>query len=164
MPVWPVLIQGWQYECCGEPFAVGDRVAWTLTLAEDDFGLPAAVSQLQGRLVPVAPDDGQPPGIAVAVGGLAVWRRGGETTNGVVRLRGLLLEDHHGSVPEALPSTHGVVRRMRVVTRSGRSTGGTWEPAPQPAELRDVDAVPSSFASGEEAVEAGLLVDLDVAP
>jgi hypothetical protein len=33
-----VWMDGWQMECCGEPFNVGDHVAWTLASVEDkDF-------------------------------------------------------------------------------------------------------------------------------
>jgi hypothetical protein len=30
-----VRVDGWQMECCGEPFAVGSAVWWTLAVASD---------------------------------------------------------------------------------------------------------------------------------
>jgi hypothetical protein len=35
MPTWPVHVQDWQHECCGEPFGIGDRVRWTLVLTDE---------------------------------------------------------------------------------------------------------------------------------
>ncbi|WP_369693106.1 DUF6578 domain-containing protein, partial [Streptomyces luteocolor] len=28
MALWNVMYDDWQMECCGEPFGVGDEVAW----------------------------------------------------------------------------------------------------------------------------------------
>ena len=47
----PVVVEGWQYECCGEPPAVGDRVAWRLVLQQPAWGeaavdLPVTVEPL----------------------------------------------------------------------------------------------------------------------
>jgi hypothetical protein len=74
-----VQVEGWQQECCGEPFAVGDRVEWMLRAVTtpagpeyvedhhggDDGGDPPTVA---GRIVgieslhqPVAPAPGQRP-------------------------------------------------------------------------------------------------------
>jgi hypothetical protein len=32
MSMWPVFLAKWQIKCCGEPFGVGDAVAWRLSL------------------------------------------------------------------------------------------------------------------------------------
>jgi len=32
-----VVYDGWQYDCCGEPFKVGDNVTWISTAYEDSF-------------------------------------------------------------------------------------------------------------------------------
>jgi hypothetical protein len=34
MSVW---VEGWQMQCCGKPFEVGSRVAWTLVPVDADF-------------------------------------------------------------------------------------------------------------------------------
>ncbi|WP_436493576.1 DUF6578 domain-containing protein [Actinokineospora sp. HUAS TT18] len=34
-----VFYEAWQMECCGDPFQVGDTVAWTLTPADLPFDL-----------------------------------------------------------------------------------------------------------------------------
>ena len=41
----PVVVEGWQYECCGEPPAVGDRVVWRLVLRAVRGGRPPWTSR-----------------------------------------------------------------------------------------------------------------------
>jgi hypothetical protein len=43
MTVW---IDGWQMQCCGEPFRLGSQVAWTLGAADPDW-LEAMLGALQ---------------------------------------------------------------------------------------------------------------------
>ncbi|RFU82381.1 hypothetical protein DY218_33320 [Streptomyces triticagri] len=45
-----VLYEGWEMECCGEPFSVGDEVDWELSLIPDEAGWPAdALSEVDGE-------------------------------------------------------------------------------------------------------------------
>ncbi len=34
----PVFVQGWQVECCGARFSVGDEVSWGLAFTDEDAG------------------------------------------------------------------------------------------------------------------------------
>jgi hypothetical protein len=105
-PVYRVLLDDWQLQCCGEPFAVGDEVAWRLMLvthtsdpdkfrvtltgsAADVHGEAARVRAVRaGGLTAMIPSDSHPP------------------------FSGVLFEDHHADVPSWLPATHGTVVRM----------------------------------------------------
>ena len=42
MTAWPVIVERWQYECCGRPVAIGQSVEWTLALRADSPGLSEA--------------------------------------------------------------------------------------------------------------------------
>ncbi len=35
-----VWIDGWQQECCGDPWSIGSTVSWTLAEADDDYLAP----------------------------------------------------------------------------------------------------------------------------
>ncbi len=73
VPLWPVVVQAWEWECCGEPLAVGDEVAWTLLLREPgDEALPFA------EVVPDAltPDEHDGPGHVLRLGALTAWAPG----------------------------------------------------------------------------------------
>ncbi|MGX1545073.1 DUF6578 domain-containing protein [Streptomyces adustus] len=52
MGLWHVFYPGWQMECCGTPFAVGDEVSWQLLLerADDlaDGGGPGLLTEVTG--------------------------------------------------------------------------------------------------------------------
>ncbi|MDQ6914606.1 MAG: hypothetical protein M3155_02195 [Actinomycetota bacterium] len=163
-------VQDWQIDCCGDRFAVGDEVEWTLMLAPEDSSWdwpPEIAVELEpteqrearhelgewGRIVTVAGTE-----VAVPDYGDASQQR----------LRGILIEDHHGTVPDDLVATCGVVRRIRVVRQEFHSTGhqagcqisGT-------VALRDVDRVPDAFldrrpADGPHLVEVGVLADLEL--
>ncbi len=159
MPVWPVLVQSWEWECCGAWFAVGDRVAWTLLLD------PRRTDEVP--LAEVAPDAVEPgehdgPGHVVRAGGLTAWIPGAR-----VPPRALLVADRHDGVPLDLPHTQGTVRRIRVVATRLRPSATRLrglEGVPGTTTLRDVDRLPALFASpvGEGVVERGAVVDLEV--
>ncbi|MFG2947696.1 DUF6578 domain-containing protein [Streptomyces adustus] len=51
MGLWHVFYPGWQLECCGTPFAVGDEVSWQLLLERaDDLldGRPGLLTEITG--------------------------------------------------------------------------------------------------------------------
>jgi len=152
--VWAVLVKAWEWECCGEPFAVGDAVAWKLLVdPRRDEELPAAA------LVPDATAPGAhegQPGHVLRCGALTAWAPGEE-----VPRRGLLVADRHGEVPDDLPATGGTVRAIRVVAHEVRpspAVPGSLERVPRTTVLRAVRVLPAAFAS----VERGALVDLEV--
>jgi hypothetical protein len=163
---WPIFVEGWQHECCGEPFAVGDRVRWDLALVAGTPGLEIAEVELGGAQVErVDWSDGGRERVDLRLGGLHVgWEgeRGGER-------RGLLLEDHHAVSGAASTPTEGVVRRIRlVVAHYERSDERSYRPTGVPARLVDLERAPDGFASALEGdrpwLEDGLLVDLEVTP
>ncbi|MEU5577684.1 DUF6578 domain-containing protein [Streptomyces huasconensis] len=54
MALWKVMYADWQMECCGEPFAVGDEVAWPLLVDGDrldDAGWASDLSEIEGPVV-----------------------------------------------------------------------------------------------------------------
>ena len=97
-----VLLEAWQWQCCGEPFAVGDAVSWTVSsnidrewLAHSVGGDTAAaitdyedhhdtaegeIKKITGRVTAIsaafcqyAPKPGGPPNYLEAVPGTAVF-------------------------------------------------------------------------------------------
>jgi hypothetical protein len=104
-------------------------------------------------------------GVVLSGQGLTVWWPAGKPGDGVVRVRGLLCEDHHADAPETLPPTPGVVRRIQVVTHTYELAGcGAWELAPAAPRLRDVERLPTRFASSHgdaHPAETGMLVDFE---
>ena len=47
MVVW---VSSWQMECCGDPFAVGDRVEWTAEETDDEWFAAALGPEMAGRI------------------------------------------------------------------------------------------------------------------
>lgn len=163
-PVVPVLVEGWQYECCGVAPAVGQRVTWRLVLRAE--GWPGADVDLPVEVAPLAPgiveewhrlgnDAGRDPVVARA-GGLAVLVPDARTVGGG-RLRGLLQEDHHVDAPNGMDATTGVVERVWLVSRELRHQGArAYVRIPGTEELLEVDAAPAYLPS--ELPEEGALV------
>lgn len=111
--VWPVLVEDWQLDCCGEPFAVGERVRWTLALVPAPRGLERFAVELAGADVSrVERSDGGRERVDLQLGALRVGWDGPRPEPGRAR-RGLLTEDHHGEVKTAATPTEGVVRCIR---------------------------------------------------
>lgn len=145
-PLVPVWVDSWQYECCGDPFAVGDRVRWTLRPADLEFLAPPL-----GALLPDWHADDLPlirvdDPTVVGRGDLAVVLAPGQPHR-----VGLLAEEHHGGIPEGAPATTGTVASIRVVRwRSDRL------PVPGSGELEYVAEAERPVAG------AGFLVELAV--
>ena len=131
MTSWPVLVEDWQIGCCGERFAVGDEVAWTLTLhsnAERSGWPEEMLVELQAKDRRSAfSGTGQAQDILRVAGTeIAVEEGGGDTA------RGALIEEHHAGVPDELLATRGIVRRIRVVSQQLRTTGNRfWVAGPR---------------------------------
>lgn len=165
----PVSISEWQFACCGEPFAVGDEVAWTLLLVTapvvprpEEMFIEAAVAP---SAITLEASPRTAVGSVVCVAGSAVaWLPEGLPDAGPVWMRGALFEEHHADVPADMPTTRGIVRRIRVVCEeygsNGRLVAGT-------ARFRDVTSSPETFDLGPvprgpvHREETGMLVDLE---
>jgi len=152
----PVLVESLQLQCCGTPFAVGDRVAWTLRF------LPGAGAESETLEVLV-----EPGASVVRLGGACLALRD-DGPSGTVR--GAVMEDHHGGVPEGHAATDGTVRRIRVVNREfvpHPVEPRSWVRADLPARYRDVRMTPHRYAFVQDGArmnhDTELLVDLEVA-
>lgn len=135
-PLVPVWMDSWQYECCGDPFAVGDRVRWSLRPADLGFLAPVLGALLPGWHADDLPLIRVDDPTVVGRGDLAVVLAPGQPHR-----VGLLAEEHHGEIPEGAPATTGTVASIRVVRwrSEERPPGGrTWHPVPGSAELEDV--------------------------
>lgn len=167
---WPVFVQDWQFECCGDAFAIDDEVAWTLMLlAESAVPMPAEMFiEASVRVERKGEANDGTAGQIVCIGDevQAWWARDDPCPESV---RGVLMEEHHGGVPDDLPRSHGLVRRIRLVTREYRNVGGvTWGPASPAAEYRELTSTPAGFDADIEPegslrrLQIGLLVDLEI--
>jgi hypothetical protein len=164
--VLPVLVESWQHECCGEDFAVGDTVAWRLLLAghlEGELGWPEEL------LVEFAAGGRRESGdllIVTVEGGVQLAVDPSAVLGGAV-VRGGLVEEHHGGVPDEVRPVEGVVRRLRVVRqRHRRERGREWAPVAGAVELYDVTEMPGAFRSfdpkaREGWTELGAVADLE---
>jgi Family of unknown function (DUF6578) len=167
MAVWRVYVDDWQLECCGDPFAVGDEVAWTLVLSDRHSLPPEFETDFDGAVVGTV-SDGVITGSVARVGSLYAFVEDAQSADGRLRVRGLLKEDHHGAIPGEIPRTHGTVRQIQVVTRPYVRVGTrSWFPRGDEVELRDVARSPERFDTAEvqpglQMSETGLLVELDV--
>ncbi len=152
----PVLYWSWQYECCGDPFRVGDEVDWQLKLSLGGEPWMPRDWLIEAQLQPT-PDLG---GHGVRVGPVLAYAD--EPIQQPARDSVIFYEDHHGDIPEEFAGTIGRVSGIQVVGvvyRDGQPLSGT-------AEVREVDAVPEVFKSGagrESRREVGVLVDLEPA-
>jgi len=89
-----------------------------------------------------------------------------ETVRERSRMRGTLVEEHHGGVPESLHATHAKVRRIQVATQEFRLTGGAFSPVSGTTRLREVTRVPEAFrnervSEATRRIEIGVLCDID---
>lgn len=191
MGFWHVFYEGWQMECCGTPFKVGDDVSWPLLFTDTEEALGGGwddeLSKIVGPVEDLAGDvdDGDDGDDRDAAGdgsmrvlqdetGLTV-ALGRETGAGAgpgdrIRLVGLLAVETHGG---EWPEVTGRVRAVRVLTQQYAETAPgsrSWEPvrASGARRLRSVDECPKWFADGMPGergrrwVETGVVVTLEV--
>jgi hypothetical protein len=180
--VYPVVIDDWQFQCCGEAFARGDAVGWTLELLDAGGGFYPEDWRvaLDGELIDVEGDAspefrGSARGadsygdasrlakLAVRSGGLVVALPG----SSALPVSGVLHEEHHGGLPEGMPTTRGIVEQIFVTTQTYAVQDRTWKPIPKAIEASPVDRTPTTFqretSSGPvRKAEDGLLVFLRV--
>jgi len=169
MPEWPVYVDGWQLECCGDPFAVGDEVEWTLTLVPGHPMRQELLVDFSGEVEAPA-SDYERSGYVVRSGGVRVFVEDATAVDRRFETRGLISEEHHGGIPDAVPPTRGRVRRIQLVTTLYvRAADRTWTPKPGEDELHDLTHSPAQFTELDTTPElrtsqTGLLVLLEVDP
>jgi hypothetical protein len=149
LPVWPVHVEDWQYECCGEPFAIGDRIRWTLVLVQDSEGSRGWPKEMLvdlrvvGRRLSEDERNRQVEVVSTSDGPeIAVHPSAGPDQN---LLRGSLIEEHHGGVPDDLRPVEGVVRSLKVVSQQFRRAGRTLTPIAGAVRLGEIERMPTSF-------------------
>jgi hypothetical protein len=173
MSIVPVLVQEWQQSCCGEPFAVGDSVAWTLELREPaDVALTAELAR--EVTVDAEPREGQSGGrvpTLVRADGLVAFWRAPLRIEGQTRVRAVFIEEHHGELPDDIEPARGVVRRVRALWEEydARVENGTrvFRLMDGESELRDVESSEDDGLDGggrppDNWVFEGWVVDLEV--
>jgi hypothetical protein len=105
-----VWVDGWQMQCCGTPFAVGSRVAWTLGEADRDW-LETVLSTDVQQTVDMAEDHH---------GALPADAR--QTRATVIRIRAVRCR--YASRPGHDPRTLYPVSGSGVLSTSNRQTAG----------------------------------------
>jgi hypothetical protein len=162
MPVFPILVDAWQFECCGEPFAVGDTVSFPLELLPPDRFSRELHVELRGAVPAgaVRDEQGATRQLFRAGGLIAAAGESGQPA-------GVLHEDRHGGLPGDMPATSGVAERIAVGRVLYRQDGEAWVPVPGTMILEQVDKTPESFDSSPEGKEppsgeAGMIVYLRV--
>lgn len=170
----PVFVQGWQHECCGEPFAVGSRVAWRLAADEGAFFATALGEHAPrwSRTLPLVAwldptGSGQDGGAVLGSGDLRAFVHldtEPATDPGGVLVRGPLLEDQHVGVPQAVSPTQGVVRRVRTVRVADERDAASGGRVPAPGSARLANVVETERWNSDEDGRRfiGFLVDLEV--
>ncbi|PZF84497.1 DUF6578 domain-containing protein [Jiangella anatolica] len=138
----PVLVEEWQFACCGDPFAVGDLVHWRLSVAEDDHSVPDAlvtVDVVTGERV--GSDHGREGALLTVQGGpfAGVTAFGPALpVGGPVPLTGRFAHDHHGLLPDEVPLTSGRITRVREAVVEYVQHGDALVPDPSTWRLQDV--------------------------
>jgi uncharacterized protein DUF6578 len=166
-PVYPVFLDAWQFQCCGNRFDVGHEVAWKLQLKRDSTSSDEFSVTLSGNVFDVyrrAPDAPRTPNSFIIVGGLSVALPHNEEPP----WKGVLLEDHHGEISPWVPATSGAVVRMFVWGADLRVDQHGASQLPGRYVTREIDRYPDGFSTGtrdgttirghEEGVLAHLLV------
>lgn len=166
--VHPVLVDAWQFECCGEPFAIGDEVRWLLSFTTDLLGPPEARTALSGTILDQATSDDGTAGSFMSIGSSTVWVLP-PLPSGPISVTGFLAEDHHGFVPDALSAVHARVTRVRARSLEYRRNGRTLVPVAGSEQLRDVGGFEEwrrghahGVAPGTLRDETGFVVDLNL--
>jgi hypothetical protein len=155
-------------ECCGQPFAVGDRVEWTLVVRfEVEPWLPTTTGIELDLQVEAVGDT-----TVVRYADL-VARVDPDAVNSGPQIVALA-RDHHGDISDDVPTTAGVVRRIRVASIEYRLENRCYLPVTASAVLRDVAVAPTAFRDdrGKDGLqdpdnfraETGMLVSLETGP
>jgi hypothetical protein len=165
----PVIVEEWQFACCGDPFAVGDLVSWRLSFALDEFSPAEArvtfdvvigeqVETEHGRSGSMLTLRSEPAPGVTAFGP-------SHPAGTAVRLSGTFAEDHHDLVPAAVPLTTGRITRVREAQVDYETHGRVLVPVPSTWRLRDVRGLTDRTldGDGERTGAPFFLVDLQIA-
>ena len=162
MPVFPILVDAWQFECCGEPFAVGDTVSFPLELLPPDRFSRELHVELRGAnsAGAVRLEEGGSRQLFRAGGLIVAAGESGQPA-------GVLHEQRHGGLPDSMPRTSGVAERIAIGSVLYRKDGEDWLPVPGTMSLRAVERTPEGFDAVPEGkepptAEAGMVVYLRV--
>jgi hypothetical protein len=169
----PVWVEGWQHQCCGEDFAVGDEVRWTLVEGDEDWHRSVLGEAYPSWEADLDLDSDQmvhsgrteTEWVVRRRGGLAVTIVAARDQPGQTRRVGLPGEEHHHDAPQGAPQTLGTVRRIRVVycRYAAPVASELVEPVPGSATFVDATKALKWPDEGDERRFIGYLVDLDVA-
>jgi hypothetical protein len=173
----PVFVASWQIECCWEPPAIGDVIAWHLAFVEaadhgDATGRGLVQLDVTGSLF--GPQDEPFEGrwaVQLDAPLMSLYWMASRRAVGPQRLAGFLHEDHHAEVPETLPATFGIVRRIEVEERiyvPSKPEPRSRIPIAEPAVYREVQVSPKWFGrrpltDAAVVVETGVLVEIELA-
>jgi hypothetical protein len=182
----PVLLDGWQIECCGTPPAVGDEVSWRLcwgpgltSLVPSDMELHASLEELpapdrdtarRAALPALRMTEETVPAVA-KVGGLKAFVVAPVPLSADITLTGVLHEDHHtDQLPEGM-STTGRITGVWLVSWDLRLRDRSWRRVDGSAELTSVPRAPKHLRNEPPPEDGGLwrntsavLADLEVTP
>jgi len=176
MGSWQVFYAGWQAQCCGTAFSVGDEVAWPLLLTDADEllgGWYEELSKIVGPVERVRYEDGgaidtirSEEGFHVALPEDRVDGSSREEGGWIRRVGMLTVEWHGGEWPVAA----GTVRAIRPVNqRYAPAAPGSRSREPVPGERapRSADTWPNrdeltESTAPEGLVETGALVTIDI--
>jgi hypothetical protein len=185
----PVWIDGWQQQCCGAGFAVGDEIRWTLVRGDHEWLSRVLGTTYPGSTLDVDVEILDLDGAGGTAAGWVALRRGrlainvGPTQNVAEsdRKRGrqtvrMPAEEHHADWPASVPETVGVVLRIRSVRChfAPEAPGDkVLRPVQGTATLTDMLRVPTGTVEPDDGVDdqgpalgrqfIGYLVDLEVA-
>ncbi|MEV5537856.1 DUF6578 domain-containing protein [Saccharopolyspora shandongensis] len=145
----PVLLDGWQIECCGTPPAVGDQVSWWLEWSQwSASAIPtdmALRARLARRSVPegfrARTTEGTVPAVAMA-GGVRAFVSVPEPLPAEITLTGVLHEDHHSARSPDDRRTCGRVTAVWLVSWEYELRDRCWRPVDGTAELESVQRAP----------------------
>ncbi|RIQ31198.1 hypothetical protein DY240_06475 [Jiangella rhizosphaerae] len=165
----PVLVEEWQFTCCGDPFAIGDLVRWRLSFSGDgDLGPNAARVTVDAVAGPSIQGEHRRAGSLLTVqhgAAAGVTAFGPPHAAGTaVRLTGAFAEDHHDLVPDVVPLVLGRIARIRAARVAYEAHGRVMVPDPATWELDDITSVTDHVPeTGDGAVGTPyFLVDLQV--
>ncbi|GHB26880.1 hypothetical protein GCM10010306_020400 [Streptomyces umbrinus] len=177
MRSWQVFYAGWQAQCCGTAFSVGDEVAWPLLLTDADEllggGWYEELSKVVGPVERVRDEDGDTIDVIRSDQGLLVAlpddRVDGSLRDegGWIRRVGMLTVEWHGG---EWPVTAGTVRAIRPVDQRyvpAAPGSRTREPVPGERSLRSAGTwlkwgEMTENRTPADLAETGALVTIDI--
>jgi hypothetical protein len=168
-----VFVHSWDLEDHGEVLRVGQRVAWRLVFLEASDGpLREHVQEVRGTASRLAgwegtplPSDTDACNLSPSSGGSLYWSKPSSNAVDVeVVVVGTIRRDGPQDAPDDFPLTSGVIRRVRMETRTFVVESRRVEYGDEPPSYEDVDETYYLpwLDQGKHRAWTGVLVDLDV--